>query len=158
MVTPYVKYIKLTKVANTILFPLRQVIKKTLLVSTRQIQEKTALLIHRVVTLIATHPIAPTWFQKMSIYIILYITSYLKNCLMTSRRWKLALIIVLPKKTEFFHYSSTHIHKQKSRSNFFTSSNKVIPFSKYLYFHLVLVLFHAKWANLILWYSLEKLV
>ncbi len=38
----------------------------------------------------------------------------------------------------------------------FTLSTKVTPFSKYLSFHLGVVLFHAKWANLIaliLWFT-----
>ncbi len=38
----------------------------------------------------------------------------------------------------------------------FTSSIKVISFSKYLRFRLVLVLSHAKWANLILLLCLQR--
>ncbi len=39
--------------------------------------------------------------------------------------------------------------KDTFESNAFTSSIKVIPFSKYLRLHLIVVLSHAKWINLI---------
>ncbi len=72
---------------------------------------------------------------------------------MTSRRWKLALIIVLPKGTVFFIIPIcaciNSVRKILGNQIVVTPSIKVIQFSKYLSFHLGVVMVHAKWTNLI---------
>ncbi len=74
---------------------------------------------------------------------------------MTSRRWKLALIIVLPKGTGFFliipiRASINSVRKIFGNQIVFIPSITVIPFSKHFSFHLGIALVHAKWANLII--------
>ncbi len=62
----------------------------------------------------------------MSIYIILCSTSQL-----TSRRWKLAIIIIMPRKTVIFYYSSMYIQKKRSFYIFHVSylNLKILEFS-----------------------------
>ncbi len=74
---------------------------------------------------------------------------------MTSRRLKLALIIVCLKELWFF-IIPIRVRKILGNQIVFTPSTKAIPFSKYLSFHLGVVLVHANCANLAL-YTWEDL-
>ncbi len=87
----------------------------------------------------------------MRTYFVLYSTFWLQSGLMTSRRWKSALLIILFKNLWFFIIPVCtpikSVRKTVHNQMIFTSSNKCISFSKYLRFHLVVSLTHANWAN-----------
>ncbi len=116
-------------------------------------QRKTTFL-HYIVTLAAIHHIVPTRLQTICIHFVLYKASQLKN-----KKWhrggeSLPLFLFCLKELWFFIITIctciNSVRKVLGNQITFTPSIKVIPFSKYLSFHLGVVLVHANWANLIL--------
>ncbi len=126
---------------------------KKILVTTRQIKQKPTFL-HYINTLVAIHHIVPTRLQTICIHFVLYKASQLKNIKWHRGGENLPLFLFCLKELWFFIIPictcKNSVRKILGNQITFTPSIKVIPFSKYLSFHLGVVLNHANWANLIL--------
>ncbi len=87
MITLNVKYLKFNKVDSTILFPLGQDIEKVQEIARKHMtnQRKNCPSLTNFHAYRARRE-APVWLQTMGVHMILYNTSTLKSCLMTSRR------------------------------------------------------------------------
>ncbi len=85
--------------------------------SARKHTENHTTFLHYIVMLVATYSMSPTRLHTMCIYFVPYIVSIGKQCnAVENVNKKRALIIVLPKRTVFLHYSSRHIHKLRTNS------------------------------------------
>ncbi len=85
MATPYVKYHKSTKVANKYCFHYEKTSENCMHLRSKdnarkhtENQQKTSFLL-KIVTLVGTHHIVPTWFQAVCIHFALYKASWLKK-------------------------------------------------------------------------------
>ncbi len=100
---------------------------------------------------VATHHIVPTRLQTICIHFVLYKVPWLKNIKWHPRGDNLPLFLFCLKELWFFiipiRTCINSVRKILGNQIIFTSSIKVIPFSKYLSFHLGVVLVHANWAN-----------